>query len=198
MSRNGKILLKGSRKEMQERREKRHLGGKIRLNLPQKKIKPASTISNPLDSPVPLPVPLIGRACTPPLLDLTERPAADMEKLEHMQASSSPPSNLTDMRKPVNVQTPSKSLPPCTSKRTITDYPAQKKGGRGRRKKGEEVQVMTVKPLDEHFRALAKKDNIGNMDKRKGGGGTPKRKDLTSQNSFESPAKRRKLSCEFN
>ena len=57
---------------------------------------------------------------------------------------------------------------------------------------------MTVKPLDEHFRALAKKDNIGNMDKGRGGGGTPKRKDLTSQNSFESPANRRKLSCEFN
>jgi hypothetical protein len=60
---------------------------------------------------------------------------------------------------------------------------------------------MTVKPLDEHLRALAKKDNIGNMDKGRGGGWTPKRKerkDLTGQNGFESPAKRRKLSIEFN
>ena len=60
---------------------------------------------------------------------------------------------------------------------------------------------MTVKPMEEHFRTLAKKEKIGNLERGRGVGGTPKRKEnnrIMSQNDFGSPAKRRKLSNAFN
>ena len=50
-----------------------------------------------------------------------------------------------------------------------------------------------VKPMEEHFRTMAKKESIG--------GGTSKRTEsnkITSENDFESLAKRRKLSNEFD
>jgi hypothetical protein len=47
---------------------------------------------------------------------------------------------------------------------TVTDYPAQKKGGRGRRKKGDEIQVMAVLDIKEHFRTLARNEQVKNQE----------------------------------
>ena len=132
-----------------------------------------------------------------------ETQATYIDKVGHIKLSSSPPENpanrdkhmdltekerpRSDMRKPVNIQ-------------TITDYPAQKKGGRGRRKNGEEIQVMAVKPIKEHFRKLANKEKFENFEGGRGVEGTPKRKErcgiISRENDLASPAKRRKLTNE--
>ena len=85
-------------------------------------------------------------------------------------------------------------LPLKSTRCTVTDYPAQKKGGRGRRKKGDEIQVMAVLDIKEHFRTLARKEKVRNQEMgTRGVGGTPKRKENAETNS---PAKRRKLDFE--
>ena len=64
-------------------------------------------------------------------------------------------SGMAEIMEPASEET---SIPPPlkSNRCTVTDYPAQNKGGMGRRKKGDEIQVMAVLNMKEHWPRMKK------------------------------------------